>query len=114
MATYNEKHYQPSELAEMWGLSEDTIRDRFKDEPGVIKVGHSGLGRRKRPYVRMTIPESVAARVHAKLTAPFTASQTRHRSGEWTEVCSSTAQKRKQQDASAALPEPPTTGVRSD
>lgn len=87
MPTYNEKHYQPSELAKLWGLSEDTIRDRCKDEPGVIKVGHSGLGRRKRPYVRMTIPESVAARVHAKLTAPFTMNQTHHRSNDWVDVC---------------------------
>lgn len=106
MAAFNEKHYQPAELAKLWGLSEDTIRDRFKDEPGVIKVGHSGLGRRKRRYVRITIPESVAARVHAKLTAPFTATQTHHRDSEWIDVCVGNGSK-------AALPVRPKSGGRS-
>ncbi len=86
MASFNEKHYQISELAKLWGLSEDTVRERVKDDPGVIRVGHSGIGRRKRPYIRMTIPESVAARIHAKLTAPFTASQTHHRSNVWVDA----------------------------
>ena len=30
-----EKHYTPSELAEMWGVSVQTIRDLFKKEDGV-------------------------------------------------------------------------------
>jgi predicted transcriptional regulator len=32
-----EKHYCVSEVAELWGLSERTIRRIFTDEPGVIK-----------------------------------------------------------------------------
>jgi len=32
-----EKHYCVNEVAELWGLSERTIRRIFTDEPGVIK-----------------------------------------------------------------------------
>lgn len=61
-----EKHYCVSEVAELWGLSERTIRRIFTDEPGVIKW-ESGETRYKRGYTTLRIPESVVHRVHRKL-----------------------------------------------
>jgi hypothetical protein len=62
-----ERHYSPSELAELWGLSSDTIRRLFEDEPGVVTIGERNP-RRKRRYVTLRIPQSVAARVHRRLS----------------------------------------------
>ena len=59
-----ERHYRPKELSEMWGFSEDTIRRWFADEPGVLKVGGSYHRNGKRGYVSLSIPESVAQRIH--------------------------------------------------
>jgi predicted transcriptional regulator len=61
-----EKHYCVSEVAELWGLSERTIRRIFTDEPGVIKW-ENGETRYKRGYTTLRIPESVVQRVHRKL-----------------------------------------------
>src|SRR5664279_1514122 len=33
-----EQHFSPAQLAEMWGLSSDFIRDQFFDEPGVLRI----------------------------------------------------------------------------
>lgn len=61
-----EKHYCVSEVAQLWGLSERTIRRIFTDEPGVIKW-ENGETRSKRGYTTLRIPESVVQRVHRKL-----------------------------------------------
>jgi hypothetical protein len=62
-----EKHYTPTELAEMWGVSVQTIRDLFKSEDGVLKIGSSGT-RTRRAYKTLRIPHSVAERVHTRLS----------------------------------------------
>ena len=62
-----ERHYSPSELAELWALSSDTIRRLFEDEPGVVTIGERNP-RRKRRYITLRIPESVAARLHRRLS----------------------------------------------
>jgi hypothetical protein len=61
-----EKHYSVKELAELWNLSERTIRRMFIEEPGVVEWG-ADERRRKRPYKTIRIPESVARRVHRRL-----------------------------------------------
>jgi len=61
-----ERHYCVSEVAELWGLSERTIRRIFNNEPGVFKW-ESGETRSKRSYRTLRIPESVVQRVHRKL-----------------------------------------------
>lgn len=60
-----ERHYSVIEVAKMWGLSENTIRRMFVDEPGVIEWG-SGETRFKRAYKTLRIPESVLQRVHRR------------------------------------------------
>ncbi len=62
-----EQHYTPKQLAQLWGLSEQTIRRRFYDEPGVLKIQTPRLiGRKRRDYVSLRIPASVAARWHER------------------------------------------------
>jgi len=60
-----ERHYRVKELAGLWGLSARTVSRIFAEEADVIRVANHGAGRRK--YATLSIPESVAARVHEKL-----------------------------------------------
>ena len=64
----DERHFTPQELAETWGVSVQTIRELFKDEEGVLKIGRDGTRMRRR-YKTLRIPESVAERVHTRLSA---------------------------------------------
>src|SRR5579863_7904560 len=60
-----EKHYRVRELGELWGFSDNTVIRLFASEPGVVRL-ESGAGRRK--YTTLSIPESVALRVHERLS----------------------------------------------
>ena len=67
-----EKHFTPQELAEMWGLSATKIRCMFREEAGVVRIGEPSrrTGRSlTRRYYTLRIPESVAERVHNRLTS---------------------------------------------
>jgi hypothetical protein len=64
----DERHYTPSELAKMWGVSVQTIREVFKNEDGVLKLGKDGT-RFRRGYKTLRIPHSVVERVHTRLSA---------------------------------------------
>lgn len=70
MAIHDEKHWRIGELALRWGVSEKTARRLFANEPEVMRLSHPSrrVGRLlKRRYMTMTVPDSVAARVHARL-----------------------------------------------
>jgi hypothetical protein len=54
--------YTPRELAQLWQLSENSIRRLFQDEPGIFTLGESNP-RKKRGYTTLRIPEAVALRV---------------------------------------------------
>ena len=69
MSAVTERHYTPDELGEMWNLSADTVRRLFQNEPGVLVVQRE-VGRGARRYRTLRIPESVARRVHRRLTNP--------------------------------------------
>jgi hypothetical protein len=58
-----EKHYRVRDLAALWGFSDNTIIRIFASEPGVIRLESGG----KRKYTTLSIPESVALRVHQRL-----------------------------------------------
>jgi hypothetical protein len=62
-----EKHYTPQEVAKLWGVSADMIRDWFRNESGVLKMERPAT-RVKRGYLTLRIPESVLYRVHHRLT----------------------------------------------
>ena len=61
-----ERHYSVNEIAKSWGLSGNTIRRMFENEPGVIEWG-SAESRFARGYRTLRIPESVMQRVHRRL-----------------------------------------------
>jgi len=63
-----ERHYAVTEIAEMWNLSPDKVREIFEDEPGVLVIGDRSP-RHKRRYVTLRIPHSVLQRVHRRLSA---------------------------------------------
>ena len=65
-----ERHYSPGDLAKLWSLSSDKVRELFANEPGVLLIGEPSrrVGRAlKRSYFTLRIPESVAFRVHQRL-----------------------------------------------
>ena len=64
----DERHYSPADLAEAWSVDVETIRNIFREEPGVLKIGEKD-SRHRRPYITLRIPESVAVRVHKRLSA---------------------------------------------
>jgi hypothetical protein len=64
----DEKHFSPSDLAKAWGVSAETVRQIFREEPGVLRLGAND-GKHARSYVTLRIPQSVAVRVHARLSA---------------------------------------------
>jgi AraC-like DNA-binding protein len=61
-----ERHYSPAEIAEIWNLSEDAVRRLFEKEQGVLVLENHKPGKRR--YRTFRIPESVAQRVHRKLS----------------------------------------------
>lgn len=63
----DEPHYSPAELAKSWGVDVETIRNLFRNEPGVLKIGDKNP-KHKRPYLTLRIPESVAVRLHERLS----------------------------------------------
>ena len=71
--TATEQHYSPAKVAELWGISQATVRRIFEDQPGVLKISMPRLlkmsERKHRPHVRLSIPASVLARVHEQWTA---------------------------------------------
>ena len=62
-----ERHYSVDELCEVWGMSDDFVRRLFLHEPGVVVFLHHRPGRRA--YRTLRIPESVALRVHRRMSA---------------------------------------------
>ena len=69
-----ERHYAVTEIAEMWSLSTDKVRELFEDEPGVLVIGERNP-RHKRRYVTLRIPQSVLERVHHRLSSKSTSSR---------------------------------------
>lgn len=65
---FAELHYTVAEIAEKWKLSEDAVRRLFEKEPGVLVLGKEGSTGGRRRYTTLRIPESVAARVHRRLS----------------------------------------------
>lgn len=65
---YSEKHYRVVELAKLWNVSRDTVRRLFNDEPGVLILSRKRQCCRR--YATLLIPESVARRVHLRLSIP--------------------------------------------
>jgi hypothetical protein len=63
-----ERHYAVTEIAEMWNLSPDKVRELFEHEPDILVIAGRNP-RRKRRYITLRIPQSVVERVHARLSS---------------------------------------------
>ena len=63
----HERHYSPSELAELWNLSTDTVRRMFENEFGVL-VFENPVKSSSRRFRTLRIPESVAQRVYCRFS----------------------------------------------
>jgi hypothetical protein len=63
--SFAERHYRIGELAELWKLGRETVRLLVKDDPGVIKV----RGGRAKKHTTYSVPESIAAKIHLRLTS---------------------------------------------
>jgi len=63
-----ERHYAVAEIAEVWNLSADKVRELFENEPGVLVIGERSP-RHKRRYITLRIPQSVLERVHRRLSS---------------------------------------------
>lgn len=61
--TMNEQFRTVAEVAEMLGVSKDTVRRLFANEPGVIDLGKCEATRGKRQYRVLRIPSAVVARL---------------------------------------------------
>jgi hypothetical protein len=66
-SVHAERHYAVTEIAEMWNLSVDKVRELFEREPGVLVIGEQHSSHKRR-YVTLRIPQSVVERVHLRLS----------------------------------------------
>jgi len=57
-----ERHFTPTEIAKMWGMSTATVRKIFANVPGVLKIGTKGK------YVSLHIPARILHGYHARLS----------------------------------------------
>ena len=62
-----ERHFSAKEIAELWGLCENSVRQLFKNEPGVVRIQRP-RSRWKRAYTTLRIPKSVLDRVHRRMS----------------------------------------------
>ncbi|SRR6266404_170128 len=62
-----ERHYSVSEVARLWGISTDLVRDLFRKEQGVLTFKRPAT-RTKRGYSIIRVPHSVLTRVHASVS----------------------------------------------
>jgi AraC-like DNA-binding protein len=62
-----EKHYSIEEIAKLWHLSPKTVRELFREEPGVLKIQRPEQ-RSKRVYTTWRLPQSVMDTVYRRLS----------------------------------------------
>ncbi len=66
---FEERHYPIAYWARLWGFSQKTVREWFREESGPGILRQPNVGRRsKRDYTTITIAASAAARVYATRT----------------------------------------------
>ena len=61
-----ERHYTAAEVAALWQVSQDTVRNLFRNTIGVLKIAQPAR-RGKRTYVSIRIPESILLKRHNEL-----------------------------------------------
>ena len=66
-----ERHYSPSEIAEMWGISTQTVIALFRDEPGVVTFSIRRIQSKRAPRTTLRVPLSVLERLHSQWSRGF-------------------------------------------
>lgn len=61
---FEERHFSVPELAEMWNLSREFVRQVVQGEPGVTEWVRQQPGRRR--YRVLRVPQSVAERLYSR------------------------------------------------
>lgn len=64
---FADQHYSVSQVAEKWGLSDDSIRRIFEKEPDVLILANRARGSR-RVKRTLRIPAHVVERVHKRMS----------------------------------------------
>ncbi len=59
---FEERHFTICQLAKMWNLSEELVRQLVRDEPGVTEWVRQAPGKRR--YRVLRIPQSVVDRLY--------------------------------------------------
>jgi hypothetical protein len=67
LAKPDEKHYTVADVSTLWGISEDLVRDIFRDETSVLRIRRPAT-KMKRAYSTLRIPESTLNRVYSELS----------------------------------------------
>jgi hypothetical protein len=62
-----ERHYSPEEIAKLWSVHATTVKRKFEDRPGVLKLGRANTSGSKRRYTILRIPESVLQEAHQEM-----------------------------------------------
>src|SRR5947207_14191560 len=65
---HSERHYAVVEIAQLWNLSTDKVRELFENEPSVLVIGERSR-RHKIRYGALRIPQTVLERVHSRLSS---------------------------------------------
>jgi hypothetical protein len=63
-----QRHFTVGEIAALWSLSDDAVRNIFVREPGVLVLGSERKPGKRRGHVTLRIPADVLERVHRRLS----------------------------------------------
>lgn len=78
---FEERHFTVPELAEMWNLSREFVRQVVQGEPGVTEWVRQQPGRRR--YRVLRVPESVAERLYNRALGQAEDGAVRTSDGTW-------------------------------
>ncbi len=78
---FEERHFTVPELAEMWNLSREFVRQVVQGEPGVTEWVRQQPGRRR--YRVLRVPQSVAERLYNRALGQADAAALRTVTGAW-------------------------------
>ena len=83
-----ERHYAVIEVAEMWNLSPDKVREIFEREPGVLVIGEEDSGNQQDADIRQAIFCKVAEKSRTDKSASAAIDRSRN------STCSATGLRR--------------------
>lgn len=78
---FEERHFTVTELATMWRLSKEFVRQVVQHEPGVTEWVRQQPGRRR--YRVLRVPQSVAERLYNRAVSKADVESERTKSGTW-------------------------------